>query len=334
MQKKKKALVTGGAGFIGSHLCEELLSRGFEVVVIDDLTTGCKANIAHLLVNKDFKFYKNTIMNERLMARLVKNCDIVYHLAAAVGVKYILDHPIQAIITNVTGTEIMIRLADKYGKKVVLASTSEIYGKTVSSASRENDDRLVGPTSVNRWSYSNNKALDEFLALAYAKERKLRVTIVRLFNAVGPRQLGRYGMVLPRFIQSALDNRPITVYGDGSQSRTFTYVKDVVWAIVTLSLAKKAEGNIFNVGNDHAITINDLARKIKNKIGSRSKIVHISYAKAFGKKAADFEDMGCRIPDISKIKKAIKYRPCYNIDKILDNTIKHFNDQRQAHEKI
>ncbi|MDD5259866.1 MAG: GDP-mannose 4,6-dehydratase [bacterium] len=334
MMAQKRALITGGAGFIGSHLSEELLDRGFRVTVIDDLSTGRKENIAHLLKNIHFKFYKNTIMNEPLMARLVRNCDIVYHMAAAVGVKYILDNPIQAIVTNVTGTEKVIRLADKYHKKMILASTSEIYGKTVDSASRETDDRLVGPTSVNRWSYSNNKALDEFLALAYYKERKLPVVIVRLFNCVGPRQLGRYGMVLPRFIQSALDNRPITVYGDGSQSRTFTYVKDVVWAIATLSLAKKAEGKIFNVGNDHAITINDLAKRIKKQTGSRSKIVHISYAKAFGKMAADFEDMGCRIPDITRIKKTIKYSPCYNIDRIIENTINHFNDQRKTHENI
>jgi UDP-glucose 4-epimerase len=329
MKRKIKALVTGGAGFIGSHLCEELLGRGFKVAVIDNLSTGCKANIAHLAGNKDFRFHKNTIMNERVLSRLVRENDIIYHLAAAVGVQYVLDHPIQSILTNVAGTEKVIRLADKYGKKLVLASTSEIYGKTVCSASSEDDDRVVGSTAVSRWSYSNTKALDEFLALAYAKERKLRVTIVRLFNTVGPRQVGRYGMVLPRFIQSALDNRPITVYGDGSQTRTFTYVKDAVWAIVTLSLHKKAEGQVYNIGNDHAITIKDLARKIKGKTGSRSPIVNISYAKAFGKQSADFEDMGCRIPDLSKIKKAVKYHPCYNIDKIIDHTIEYFYGQRK-----
>lgn len=331
---KKKALVTGGAGFIGSHLCEELLERDFSVTVIDNLSTGSQANIRHLQKNNNFKFHKNTIMNEPLMDRLVKGCDIVYHLAAAVGVKYILDHPIQAIMTNVTGTEIVLRLADKHGKKVLLASTSEIYGKTVCSASSENDDRVVGPTTISRWSYSNTKALDEFLALAYAKENKLPVTIVRMFNTVGPRQVGHYGMVLPRFIESAMANKPITVYGDGSQTRTFTYVKDVVGAIVTLSLNKKAEGQIFNIGNDHAISIRELARKIKSKTGSRSHIRYISYAKAYGKQAGDFEDMGCRIPDISKIRKAIKFCPCYDIDKIVDNTIKYFYDKRNNREKI
>jgi UDP-glucose 4-epimerase len=317
-------LITGGAGFIGSHLAEELLAGGFKVTVIDNLSTGCRENIAHLLKDKNFKFHKNTIMNERLMSRLIQDNDIVYHLAAAVGVKYILDHPLDSILTNVQGTEIVLRLADKYRRKVLITSTSEIYGKHLCSASSEDDDRTLGPTSISRWSYSDSKAIDEFLALAYAKERKLPVVIVRMFNTVGPRQVGSYGMVLPRFIQSALAGKPITVYNDGSQTRSFTYVKDAVWAIVGLSLNKKAEGRIFNIGNDQAVSIKELAEKIKTRSGSGSKIVYISYAKAFGKKAPDFEDMGCRIPDISRVRKLLHYRPHFDLDMMIDETIDYF----------
>ncbi len=329
MKPGKRALITGGAGFIGSHLAEELLAGGFKVTVIDNLSTGCRENIGHLLKNKNFRFHKNTIMNERLMSRLIRDCDIVYHLAAAVGVKYILDHPLDSILTNVQGTEVVLRLADKFHRKVLLASTSEIYGKDLSSASSEDDDRTLGPTSIGRWSYSDSKAIDEFLALAYAKERKLRVVIVRMFNTVGPRQVGSYGMVLPRFVQSALAGKPITVYSDGLQARSFTYVKDAVWAIVGLSLHKKAEGGVFNVGSDQAVSIKDLAIRIKTRSGSRSKIVFIPYAKAFGKRAADFEDMGCRIPDISRVRKLLNYRPHFDLDMMIDETLDHFKGKRK-----
>jgi len=320
--KKLTALVTGGAGFIGSHLIEELLDRGMRILIIDNLSTGKKENIAHLLKgNYDIKFYKAPITNKVLLKKLIKESDIIYHLAAAVGVKYILDHPVDSIITNVEGTSLILHLAATYKKKVVLASTSEVYGKHVCSPIKEEDDRTLGSTSISRWSYSDSKAIDEFLALAYAKEKNLPIVIVRLFNTVGPRQVGHYGMVLPRFIERALLNKPIPVYGDGSQIRTFTYVKDAVRAIADLSLSPKAVGQAFNIGSNQPITIMELAKKVKEKTNSKSQIKIIPYKKAYGK---DFEDIECRIPDISKIKKTIKYSPQYDIDSIIENTIDYF----------
>lgn len=333
MTQKKRALITGGAGFIGSHLSEELLTRDFQVAVIDNLSTGSKTNIAQLLKEKSFKFIENTIMNEKLMAHLVKDCDIIYHLAAAVGVQYILDHPLNSILTNVVGTEIVLRLADKYHKKILIASTSEVYGKHLCSPSNENDDRTVGPTIISRWSYADSKALDEFLALAYAKERKLAVVIVRPFNTVGPRQVGNYGMVLPRFIQSALSGKSIKVYNDGLQTRSFTYVTDVVKTMVDLSFLRKAEGQIFNIGNDQAISIKALAELIKAKTDSKSEIIFLPYAKAFGKRAADFEDMGCRIPDVSRLRKIMDFQPRYNLEAMIEKTIEYFKGQDE-NEKI
>jgi len=322
--KIKRALVTGGAGFIGSHLCEELLSRGFKVYAIDNFATSRKENITHLLKNKYFRFYKGSILDRTLMKRLMNQCDIVYHMAAAVGVKYILDHPITSILTNLNGTEIVLELADQYKKKVIIASTSEVYGKHVCLPFRENDDRILGSTSISRWSYAEGKAIDEFIALAYANEKKLPVVIVRLFNTVGPRQTATYGMVLPRIIQQALDNKPITVYGNGKQTRAFTYVLDVVGAIVDLSLVKKAEGEVYNIGNEQAISIKAFALKIKQKTHSKSLIKFISYKKAYGKRSINFEDMQCRVPDISKIKEMINYQPKYDLDMIIDSTIVYF----------
>lgn len=322
--KIKRALVTGGAGFIGSHLCEELLFRGFKVYAIDNFATSRKSNIAHLLKNKYFRFYKGSILNRELMKRLVNQCDIIYHMAAAVGVKYILDHPITSILTNLNGTEVVLEFADRYKKKVIVTSTSEVYGKHVCLPFRESDDRILGPTNISRWSYAEGKAIDEFITLAYANEKKLAVVIVRLFNTVGPRQTATYGMVLPRIIQQALKNKPITVYGDGKQSRAFTYVLDVVRAIVDLSLIKKAEGEIYNIGNEQAISIKVFALKIKERTHSKSPIKYISYKKAYGKKAINFEDMQFRMPDISKIKQMINYQPKYDIDSIIDNTREYF----------
>lgn len=229
--KKRRALITGGAGFIGSHLSEELLKRGFYVTALDNFATCTGENIHHLIKNKNFKFRKGSIMNIRLMETLIKKHDIIYHLAAAVGVKYVIDNPIQSILTNVEGTEIILSLASRYHKKVLIASSSEIYGKHSSKSIKEDDNRILGPTSVPRWSYADAKAVDEFLALAYAIENKLPVVILRFFNVAGPRQIGRYGMVLPRFVQEALAGKDITVYGNGSQSRTFTFVKDAVRAV-------------------------------------------------------------------------------------------------------
>jgi len=324
----KTALVTGGAGFIGSHLCEELLSRGFKVLVVDDFSTSRKANIKHLFVNKNFKFHKGSILDIKLMTSLVRKCNLIYHMAAAVGVKYILDHPLGSIITNIKGTETALDLAYQYRKKIIIASTSEVYGKHACMPFKEDDDRILGSTNISRWGYAEAKAMDEFMALAYAKERKLKIVIIRLFNTVGPRQAGRYGMVLPRLIQQALKNEPLTVYGDGLQIRSFLYVKDAVCAIVDLSLAKCVEGEVFNIGNDQAASIKDLALKIKEKTHSTSEIKFIPYEEAFGDKAAEFEDMQCRIPDISKIRKAIGYQPKYNLDSIIENTVQYFLENR------
>ncbi len=320
-----KTLITGGAGFVGSHLAEELLNRGDKVVVIDNLSTGSMDNIEHLKErSKRFSYYIDTIMNEGLMRRLIKGCDIVYHMAAAVGVKYIIDNPLESIQTNVRGTEIVLDLANSQGKKkVVVASTSEIYGKDRPGkrSFREGDDRVLGPTTISRWSYSSTKALDEFLALAYWREKKLPVVIVRLFNTCGPRQTGRYGMVMPRFVKQALLGQPITIYGDGKQTRSFTYVLDVVRAIAELAQDKKAVGEIFNVGNPKAITINELAQKVKRLAGSGSSITHIPYEKAYEK---GFEDMRHREPDITKIRLLIGFRPKVELDEMIANIIKYF----------
>lgn len=321
---QKKAFVTGGGGFIGSCLCEELLSRGFKVTAIDNFSTSNKANISGLIKNKKFKCHKASILNKTLMQKLIRQCDIVYHMAAAVGVKYIMDHPLGSIITNIKGTEILLALASRYHKKVILASTSEVYGKHACEPFNENDDRTLGPTNKSRWSYAETKAMDEFLALAYAKEKKLPVVIVRLFNTVGPRQTGLYGMVLPRFILEALAHKPIIVYGDGEQRRSFAYVKDVVDAIIAISLKKQAEGEIFNVGNNSAISIKDLAIKVKEKTGSPSPIVFVSYEKAYKGSFKNFEDMLCRVPDVSKLKKMIGFKPNFSIDDIIDKTIEYF----------
>lgn len=319
-----KNLITGGAGFIGSHLAEELLKRKEEVVIIDNLSTGNMENIEHLKSNPNFSFHIDTIMNEDLMKRLIKGSDIVYHMAAAVGVKYIIDNPLESMQTNVKGTEIVLELANSHGKKkVIMASTSEIYGKDRPGKKvfREDDDRVLGPTTISRWSYSCAKAMDEFLSLAYWREKKLPVVIVRFFNTVGPRQSGMYGMVVPRFVKHALLNQPITIYGDGKQTRSFTYVSDAVRAIIGLANNPKAVGEIFNIGNPKAISIQELADKIKKLTGSESPIIHVPYEKAYEK---GFEDMRHREPDISKIKDLIGFNPKVDLDEMLANIIKYF----------
>lgn len=319
-----KNLITGGAGFIGSHLAEELLKKGEEVVVIDNLSTGSIDNIKHLESNPKFSYHIDTIMNESLMKDLIKDCDIICHMAAAVGVKYIIDNTLESIHTNVKGTEIILELANKYGKKkVLIASTSEIYGKDRPGKHKfeETDDRVLGPTTISRWSYSCTKALDEFLALAYYREKNLPMVIVRFFNTCGPRQTGRYGMVVPRFVKQALLGQPITVYGDGSQTRSFTYVMDAVRAVIKLSRTKKAVGEVFNIGNPKSITIEELAQKVKKMTKSKSKIVHIPYSKAY---AEGFEDMMHRAPNITKIKNFIGFEPEVDLDDILKAIIKYF----------
>lgn len=319
-----KNLITGGAGFIGSHLAEELLRRKEEVVVIDNLSTGNMENIKHLKSDPRFSLHIDTIMNEQLMKRLIKDCDVVYHMAAAVGVKYIIDNPLESMQTNVKGTEIVLELANSLGKKkVIIASTSEIYGKDRPGKKvfKEDDDRVLGPTTISRWSYSCAKAMDEFLSLAYWREKKLPVVIVRFFNTVGPRQSGMYGMVVPRFVKHALLGQPITIYGDGKQTRSFTYVSDAVRAIIGLANNQKAIGEIFNIGNPNAISIQELAEKVKKLAKSDSQIVHIPYEKAYEK---GFEDMRHREPDITKIKNLIGFQPKVDLDEMLEKIILYF----------
>jgi UDP-glucose 4-epimerase len=317
-----KNLITGGAGFIGSHLAEELLRRKEEVVVIDNLSTGSMDNIEHLTSNPKFSYHIDTIMNEGLMKCLIKECDVVYHLAAAVGVEYIIKNPLESIKTNIKGTEIILELADSMRKKVIVASTSEIYGKDRPGKRvfKEDDDRVLGPTTISRWSYSCAKAMDEFMALAYWREKKLPIVIVRFFNTCGPRQTGRYGMVMPRFVKQALANEPITVYGDGKQTRSFTYVKDVVAALLMLSEKKEAVGEIFNIGNPKTISINELAKKVVKLTKSGSDILHIPYDKAFD---SGFEDMRHRCPDISKISLLTGFTPKTDVDEMLTQTIRY-----------
>jgi UDP-glucose 4-epimerase len=313
-----RVLITGGAGFVGSHLSEALLERGDEVYVLDDLSTGSIDNIAHLKDHPKFHYKIESVTNEPLLAEMVDRCDTVVHLAAAVGVKLIVESPVRTIETNVHGTEVVLKVANKKKKLVLIASTSEVYGKSAKVPFAEDDDLVLGPTSKHRWAYACSKMIDEFLALAYWKERKLPVIIVRLFNTVGPRQTGQYGMVVPNFVRQALANEPITVFGDGTQSRSFTYVGDVVRAVVALINEPRAIGQVFNIGNGNEITIADLAARIKGMTGSRSEIVKIPYDEAY---EAGFEDMPRRVPDISKIRALIGYEPTVELDDILTRVI-------------
>ena len=318
-----RALITGGAGFIGSHLTEELLDLGYEVYVIDNLWTGKLANLAKVQINEKFHLVVDTVLNESVMNELIFKADHVYHLAAAVGVLNIMDHPVETIDINVKGTEAVLRLANRFKKKVLIASTSEIYGKHVAHSLSEDDNRVMGTVKKRRWAYACSKTLDEFLALAYYDEKKLPVVIARLFNTVGPRQTGRYGMVLPNFVQSALLGKPITVYGDGTQTRSFTHVKDVVKALIKLMEEPKAEGDVFNVGNDHEISIKDLAMKVKEMTKSPSEIEFIPYEKAYG---PGFEDMERRCPNIEKLAKLTGFKPNLDLDSIIQSVIDYFKE--------
>lgn len=315
-----RILITGGAGFIGSHLAEALLGRGDEVDVIDDLSTGSMTNIDGLKTNPRFTYTLDTIMNCPVMAELVDRCDMVYHLAAAVGVRLIVESPVRTISTNIRGTEICLDMAAKKGKKVVLASTSEVYGKSTRIPFREGDDIVFGPTIKSRWSYACSKAIDEFLALAYFREGKLPVVICRLFNIVGPRQTGRYGMVLPRLIRQALRGEPLTVYGTGAQTRSFLYVGDLVRALLALDGLRDAEGQVINIGNDNEISIAALAEKIKALTGSDSSIRFVPYEEAY---EAGFEDMERRAADITRLKALTGFAPSVGLDEIIRLTAEH-----------
>ncbi len=313
-----RALITGGAGFIGSHLAEALLARGDEVTIIDDLSTGRFANIQHLVGQPRFHFAIETITNATVMDRLVSEADIVYHLAAAVGVELIVRSPVHTIETNILGTEAVLRTAARYRAKVLLASTSEVYGKSNHIPFREDDDSVFGPTVKSRWSYACSKAIDEFLALAYCHEKGLPTIIFRLFNTIGPRQTGRYGMVVPRFVRSALAGEPIQVYGDGQQTRCFADIEDVVRAIYLLADSREAVGQVFNIGTMAEISILDLAQKVKALTGSPSEIVFIPYEQAY---AEGFEDMRRRVPDISKIRQQVGFEPRFSLDETLQRII-------------
>jgi UDP-glucose 4-epimerase len=313
-----RVLITGGAGFIGSHLCEALLNKGYEVGVIDNLSTGRKRNIQHLLTNENFEFFQTTIMNEWVLEDLISQSDVVYHLAAAVGVKLIIEKPVETIETNIRGTENVLKFANKARKKTLIASTSEVYGKYPHKTLRETDDRQYGPTTAHRWSYAASKAIDEFLALAYHKEYSHPIIIARLFNTVGPRQVGRYGMVLPNFVKQALRNEPITIFGDGKQSRSFTYVDDSVKVLIGLMENDEAIGKVFNVGNSKEVTIEELAKRVKQLSGSKSELLYIPYEEAY---EGGFEDMHRRCPDNSAIKKLLGYKPSKTLDEIIQSTI-------------
>ncbi len=339
MPNSKFALITGGAGFIGSHLAEALLERGRYVTIIDNLSTGRFENIAHLADHSRFRFAIDTITNEVVMDRLASECDMIFHLAAAVGVELIVKDPVHVIETNILGTHAVLKVANRYRKKVLLASTSEIYGKNNHVPFHEEDDRQVGPTTKARWSYSTSKAVDEFLGLAYHRQMGLPVVIFRLFNTVGPRQTGQYGMVVPRFVQQALEADPLTVYGDGRQTRCFCDVEDAVRAIIGLAECAEAVGQVFNVGSTEEVTILDLAQKVlqlTSGAGQRrfaessgtvqgglqtagdGRIVFVSYDHAY---ETGFEDMRRRVPDVSKIKAAIGWEPQIQLDETLRRVI-------------
>jgi UDP-glucose 4-epimerase len=313
-----RVLITGGAGFVGSHLADALLAAGHEVTAFDNLSTGSIDNIEHLKGQPRFRYIIESVQHEPVLAEEIDRCDAVFHLAAAVGVKKIVEEPVHTIENNVHGTEVVLRHANKKKRLVVVASTSEVYGKSVDVPFREDADLVMGPTSKHRWAYACSKAIDEFLALAYWKEKKLPVIVIRLFNTVGPRQTGQYGMVIPTFVRQALAGQPITVFGDGTQRRSFTYVGDVVAGLIGLMGEPKAVGQVFNIGNGEEISMRALAEKIKAMTGSASEIATIPYDQAY---EAGFEDMPRRVPDISKIRGLVGYEPKVQLDEILTRVI-------------
>jgi UDP-glucose 4-epimerase len=316
-----RVLITGGAGFIGSHLSEALLNQGHQVQILDNLSTGSIDNINHLKGRPGFDYFIDSVNNEPLLAEMIDRCDIVFHLAAAVGVKLIVEQPVYTIETNVHGTEVVLKHANKKKKLVFIASTSEVYGKSDDVPFREDSDLVLGPTPKHRWAYACSKAIDEFLALAYWKERKLPVIIVRFFNTVGPRQTGQYGMVIPNFVRQALAGEPITVFGDGTQRRAFTHVSDVVDALLKLMVEPKAIGQVINVGNVQETSILALAERVRELTGSKSPIKLIPYDEAY---ESGFEDMPRRVPALAKVEALIGYKPLNTLDDILEQVIDYF----------
>ena len=319
-----RVLITGGAGFIGSHLSDAYLERGDEVYVIDDLSTGSFENIAHLKTHPRFHYTIDSVHNVPVCAELIDQCDVVFHLAAAVGVKLIVESPVRTIETNVRGTEVILSLANKKKKRVLVASTSEVYGLSTEVPFREDGNLVMGATTKGRWSYACSKAIDEFLALAYWREKKLPTIVVRLFNTVGPRQTGQYGMVIPTFVRQALAGRPITVYGNGKQTRCFGYVGDVVGALMKLMDAEEAVGQVFNIGSNEEVSILEVAGRVKELTNSKSEIVFMPYDEAYEE---GFEDMPRRVPDISKISALTGFKPTEKLDGILQKVIAHHSGQ-------
>ena len=313
-----RVLITGGAGFIGSHLADAYIAQGDEVHIIDDLSTGSFRNIQHLKPQGRFHYTIDSVLNQPVLSEVMDQCDVVFHLAAAVGVKLIMESPVHTIETNVRGTEAVLCQANKKKKPVLIASTSEVYGLSEQLPFREDGPLVMGATTKHRWSYACSKAIDEFLALAYHREKKLPTTIVRLFNTVGPRQTGQYGMVIPSFVKQALAGRPITVFGDGKQSRCFGYVGDVVGALMKLMAEPKAVGQVFNIGSDQEIGIGALAERIRELAGSSSEITFIPYDEAYEE---GFEDMPRRVPDISKVRELVGFAPTVSLDEILRSVI-------------
>jgi len=316
-----RALITGGAGFIGSHLSEALLAQGDDVLILDNLSTGSIDNISHLKGTPGFEYFVDTVNNEPLLAELIDRSDVVFHFAAAVGVKLIVEQPVHTIETNVHGTEVVLKHANKKKKLVVIASTSEVYGKSNDVPFREDSDLVMGPTPKHRWAYACSKAIDEFLALAYWKERKLPVIIVRFFNTVGPRQTGQYGMVIPNFVRQSLAGQPITVFGDGKQTRSFTHVTDVVGALLKLVKEPRAIGQVINIGNVQEISIAQLAERVRELSGSKSPIKFIPYDEAY---ESGFEDMPRRVPDLTRVRDLIGYEPKHTLDDVLLQVIDYF----------
>jgi UDP-glucose 4-epimerase len=311
-------LITGGAGFIGSHLSDHLLAQGHRVTIIDDLSTGSMDNIREAKANSHFAYCIDTIFDKPLLAELIDDAEVIFHLAAAVGVRNIVESPVRTIETNVGGSELVLGLAAKKKKRVLIASTSEVYGKSTKFPFSEEDGLVLGPTTKGRWSYACSKAIDEFLALAYHRERNLPVTIVRLFNTVGPRQTGRYGMVLPNFAKQALSGLPLTVFGDGEQSRCFAHVEDIVKGLVQCIFCERAIGQVFNLGSTEEVTMNALAEKVIEAAGSKSAITHLGYDEAYG---PGFEDMQRRVPDISKARQWFGYAPAKSLDEIIESVM-------------